>query len=94
MLLTVSGWEASLQGGCCQCQLPDPLASPALECLGLSREFPPVKRLMQMDTAQLQRVLESERLDNFHRFQNRFLSFKPLFAIRTAMQENGQSWGS
>lgn len=50
-----------------------------------------------MDIAQLQCVLGSERLGvmgNFHHLQSRFLSFKPLFAIRTAMQGNGHPWGS
>lgn len=42
MLLTVLGWEASLQGGGHQCQPLDPCAFPALECLGPSCEFPPI----------------------------------------------------
>lgn len=62
MLLAVWGWEVSLQGGGPQCQLLGPFALPALERLGLSCEFPLIKRLMQMDTAQLQCVLGSERL--------------------------------
>lgn len=62
-----------------QCQPLEPCALPALECLGLSCEF--LHPLMQMDTAQLQCALGSERLGVWAASitpKNRFLSFKPL----------------